>query len=118
MNIMRLAYIIVFTFLYIVSGSGQNIFKVIVLDKETQEPLPGATANIQGTTIGGSANESGLIEIPDVPNGNHAIEFSFLGYEQQVAIFIFPQTSEEIPKIFLEASEEELEEIIISSTRS
>jgi iron complex outermembrane receptor protein len=115
---MRLAYIIVFSFIYIISGSGQNTFKVIVLDKETRAPLPGATAIIQGTTIGGSANASGLIEIPQVPNGNQTIEFSFLGYEQHVAVFYLPQPSEEIPQIFLEASEEELEEIVISSTRS
>ncbi len=97
---------------------GQNTFKAHIKDKESAEPLPGATAQIVNKNLGASANEGGLITIENIPEGKQTIQFSFVGYLTQVKTFVFPLTSSEPIEIMLEESDEELEEIIVSSTRS
>lgn len=96
----------------------QNTFKAVIKDKETAEPLPGASAIIKNTTLGASANETGLLEIQNVPDGEQIIEFSFVGFETQMITIVFPRTSNEPLEVLLIASGEELEEITVSSTRS
>lgn len=96
----------------------QNTFKVIILDNETKEPLVGATVVIQGTANGATANVNGFVEIKNIPDGKQVIVFSFVGYEQHTDTFNFPLTISETPTIFLESESEEMEEVIISSTRS
>jgi iron complex outermembrane receptor protein len=89
-----------------------------VRDSESSEPLTGTTATIRGTSIGSSANDDGLIEIHNVPNGKQIIDFSFVGYQSQTITLNFPLQSSEPIQVLLEADEEELEEIVITSTRS
>ncbi len=115
---MRLAYLVLLNILFITSVPAQNIFKALVQDQVTREPLPGATAVVRGTALGGIANEIGLIEIFDIPNGNQVIEFSLLGYMPLQITISFPQAENAPLEIFLEAKSEELDEVVISSTRS
>lgn len=115
---MRFAFIIAFVFVASQTLFGQNTFRGIIKDHESHEPLPGATAVIVGTTLGGTANETGNLDIQNIPDGEHKIEFSFIGYEKQIITVTFPNTSNQTLEILLEGSHEELEEIVISSTRS
>jgi iron complex outermembrane receptor protein len=115
---MRLAYFILFTIISGVSVYAQSSFKAIIRDKESQHALPGATAIIQGQTRGGSADESGFIQIDNVPNGNQTIQFSYVGYKPHSIVFDFPLATDEPLQVFLESFGESLEEIVISSTRS
>lgn len=114
---MRIIGIIISVFLSSLAY-GQNTFKAIIKDKESLEVLPGTSAIIKNTTLGASSNEAGLLQIENVPDGEQIIEISFVGYEKQIITFIFPLKSDEPLEIFLEESGEELEEIVVSSTRS
>src|SRR6187402_2955801 len=114
---MRIIGVVICVFIFS-SAYCQNTFKAIIKDKETSEALPGATASIKNSSLGSSANETGLIQIQNVPDGQHVIEFSFVGYESQSITLNFPLRSTEPMEILLEGSEEELEEIVVSSTRS
>lgn len=114
---MRIIGIILFAFIFS-SAYSQNTFKAFVKDKETLGALPGATAIIKNSTLGTSANEAGLIHIQNVPDGTYVIEFSFVGYQNRSITLTFPLNSPEPVEIFLEETEEELEEIVVSSTRS
>jgi len=98
---------------------GQNTLKVIIKDSEHKESLFGATAIVNGTLIGASADENGFIEIKNIPNGLQTIIFSYIGYQEKISVFNFP-INQTVPKeIFLTAQDgEELEEVIISATRS
>lgn len=96
----------------------QNTFKAILKDKKTAEALPGATASIKNSSLGASSNDAGLIQIEDVPDGRQVIEFSFVGYERKSIALNFPLSSAEPLEVLLEESENELEEIVVSSTRS
>ncbi len=98
---------------------GQNTFKATVKDKESKETLMGVTAYVQGTSNGSSTDENGYIEIINIPNGTQAIIFTYIGYEENKITFSFPLEKTDPVEILLSKSEgEELEEIIIASTRS
>ncbi|MFA5297661.1 MAG: TonB-dependent receptor [Lutibacter sp.] len=98
---------------------GQNTFKAIIKDNESKEVLLGATAIIQGTTIGTSTDQNGFIEFRNIPDGKQTIIFSYLGYREIREAFTFPLTQTQPIVIFLSAEEgEELEQVVISATRS
>ncbi len=95
----------------------QNTFQAVIKDHHTQEPLVGATAVIEGTTTGASADINGLIKINNIPNGKQVIIFSYIGYETSKDTFEFPLSTTQPITILLEGGEE-MEEVIITATRS
>jgi outer membrane receptor for ferrienterochelin and colicins len=102
----------------ITTAFSQNSFKAVIKDSETKEPLIGATAVLQGTTNGASADINGFIEIKNIPDGKQVIVFSFIGYNQRTDTINFPLTQTEPTEIFLISSAKEMEEVVISATRS
>ena len=97
---------------------GQNTLNTIIKDSETNETLIGATAVLQGTTNGVSADMDGHIELKNIPNGEQIIVFSYIGYETRNETFNFPITTTNPIVILLKSSGEHLEEVVIQSTRS
>jgi len=102
----------------ITSAFSQSTFKAVIKDNETKEPLSGATAVIQGTTNGASADINGFIEIKNIPDGKQVIVFSFIGYNQRTDTIDFPLRQTGTTEIFLTASSKEMEEVVVSATRS
>lgn len=102
----------------ITTAFSQNTFKAVIKDGETKEPLIGATAVMQGTTNGASADINGFIEIKNVPDGKQVIVFSFIGYNQRADTIYFPLTQTEPTEILLTSSAKEMEEVVVSATRS
>lgn len=100
------------------TAMAQYTFRALVKDSETGGPLPGATAVIQGTTSGASAGEAGALRIDDVPPGSKTIVFSYIGYEEQSHTFRFPLEQEQPFEVLLVPAGEEIEEVVVSATRS
>ncbi len=96
----------------------QNTFKARLIDEETKEVLAGATGQLKGTTIGSSSDESGILEIKNIPDGNQVIEFSFVGYKSRERSFTFPLRSAAVIEIDLFPDQTNLSEVVVSSTRS
>jgi outer membrane receptor for ferrienterochelin and colicins len=115
---MKKLIILLFASFSITTAFSQNVFKAFIKDSETNEPLTGATAYVSGTANGSAADINGLVEIKNIPDGNQVIVFSFVGYKQRSDTIKFPLTTSEIREIFMESEAEEMEEVIISSTRS
>lgn len=112
-------FIVLFiTAINITTVFGQNTFKAVIKDSETKESLIGATAVLQGTTNGASADANGIIEIKNIPDGKQIIMFTYIGYETQKDTFNFPLATIEPIEILLESEGEELEEVVVSTTRS
>lgn len=99
-------------------ASAQNILTITVSDAHTGEPLPGASGIMRGTDNGASANSNGLLRIENIPDGRHTVELSFVGYENVRLNLVFPLTDPSPVQVRLTPEEEELEEIVITSTRS
>ncbi len=55
-----------------------------VIDSQTKEPLPGASIQIVGTTMGAYADEEGYYVILNVPPGTYTLKASFVGYKDMV----------------------------------
>jgi iron complex outermembrane receptor protein len=100
------------------TGFSQNTFKAFIKDSSTEESLAGATVVLNGTSNGSISDTSGLLELSDIPDGKQILVFSYVGYKQRVDTLIFPLRSSETKIIFMESAAEEIEEIVISSTRS
>ena len=97
----------------------QNTFKAIVKDSLTNTSLIGSTAVLKGTTNGSSVDINGKVEIKNIPNGSQTIIFNFIGYENLELTFIFPLTdSLKEQLIFMKSEAEEMEEVIVSTTRT
>ncbi len=103
--------------LYSSIAFAQNSFKAVIKDAASNEPLIGATALLQGTSIGASANEAGLLEIDAIPDGPQTLVFRYTGYQEQAQTFTFP-LAVTVPVEILLTADEELEEVVIAATRS
>lgn len=93
----------------------QHTLKAIIRNHD-RESLPGATLQLEGTTQGASADEDGRIELSGIPDGTHTFVASFLGYTEKKITLTFPRQNE-VLEITLEDEGEELEEVIVTSTR-
>lgn len=102
----------------ITEASAQSTFQAIIQDEHSGEPLPGATALVEGTSLGASAGPDGMLRIENIPDGNQTILISFVGYVPYRASYTFPLQQSQPLLIGLEEKEEELEEVVVTATRS
>ncbi len=101
------------------SAGAQNLFTATVQDQETGEPLTGVTVYIPELETGATTDLSGEVVVRNIPDGTFSFRFSYIGYETLRRNFTFPlQDSLRGIKISLHPAHEELEEVVISSTRS
>ena len=108
----------VMVLIYSVGAIAQNTFKAEIKDAESKEVLTGATATLQGTAIGSIADQNGYIEIKNIPDGKQIIIFRYMGYQERTDTIIFPYVQTQALEILLTPEGEEMEEVIVSSTRS
>jgi iron complex outermembrane receptor protein len=104
--------------LYSVVTFGQNNLKVNIKDAETKEPLIGATVILQGSTNGTISNQNGFVELKNIPNGKQLILFRYLGYTERIDTLTFPLMQSDTTEILLNSEGEEMDEVVITSTRS
>ena len=56
-----------------------GVIKGLIIDKETKEPLMGATIRVVGTSLGAVANMDGNYQLPTIENGTYQIEVKYIG---------------------------------------
>lgn len=103
--------------LFSVASWAQNSFTAIVQDHDSGDPLPGATAQLAGTSIGDVADLEGKVTLNQIPDGPQTILISFVGYESKSLNLNFPLSSTVQPLVVELEGGEELEEIVVSATR-
>ncbi|MEW5799291.1 MAG: TonB-dependent receptor [Bacteroidota bacterium] len=109
-------FILLFSFIAV--ASSQNKFTARVIDKGSGEPIPGVAVVIENTSIGGITDTNGRILIEKIPDGSHTIVFSHIGFETVERSFTFPLSSHDEIIVELEEAAEELEEVIVTTTRT
>ncbi len=92
-----------------------KVIKGQVLDRDTNEPLPFATVQIQDTNIGAISDESGKFIITNVCDDEVHLEVRFLGYKTFIH---HHDTYHNDPIIYLAPEKTELESIVIEDFRS
>jgi outer membrane receptor for ferrienterochelin and colicins len=103
--------------LFSFSVSAQNSLRITVKDIETKEPLTGVTVLLLGTQNGQSSDIKGTAQLGNIANGQQIIQVSFVGYETRIDTLDFPLGNENL-EIFLVPDAEELDEVIVESTRA
>ncbi len=90
-----------------------------VLDKNTQEALPGVTIKIENTTTGTLTDTEGLFRLENVPTGSINLVASFVGYKTETR-YNLVVTSGNILTVKIELLEEvsQLDEVVVTFNRS
>jgi len=102
--------------LLVYSATAQNKLTLIIKDSKTLQPLRGATVVLNN--IAASADSTAFAELKSIPDGKHTVTVSFTGYEPVSREFVFPLAGKEPVVILLDATEEEMDEVIVQSTRT
>jgi len=105
-------------FCFALSALGQNVYIVKILDQETNSPIIGASLMLSPLKISAVANVEGVISIKQIPDGKQMLTFSALGYLSKTDSVNFPNEIKDTVLVYLIPSKEDLEEIIVTSTRS
>jgi iron complex outermembrane receptor protein len=112
-------YFIVLIFIPFLVKS-QNTFKAIIFNQKTKEALPNAAVLINKYKIATRSDSAGQVTINNLPNGELAISFSYIGYKKKIIDLVLPvKESNNFWEVALEKdSTEELEQVIVTTTRS
>ena len=115
---MQKYFFIIMAMFVVVGAQAQNSFKAIVKNNDTKEPIIGVSVVVDGSNNISVSDDNGLILITNIPDGEHTITFSSIGYKKKTEVFTLPIANEDTLEIFLESEAEEIEEVRITSTRS
>ena len=96
---------------------GQNTLTVMVRDKEDKELLAGAVAVLEHTSRTAVSDKDGILILTGIPDGEHEISFSYVGYKSDTRTYRFPETASDTLRVYLVPDAEELEEVIVQATR-
>ncbi len=100
-----------------VNAVAQNQLVLSIKNAENREPVIGATVQIAGTSLGASADGNGTAVLSNIPDGQQTLLVRSIGFKEINLSLTFPLVSADPIEILLKADEEELEEVIITSTR-
>ncbi|PRY89858.1 TonB-dependent receptor [Mongoliibacter ruber] len=98
----------------------QQEIHVLVLDEHSEQPIPGATVQMLRTQIGAVTDQDGVAVLNRIPSGNITLRISLIGFEKKELnlkeedILISPYQV----AVYLHEAHGDLEEVVISSTRS
>ncbi|WP_069660449.1 TonB-dependent receptor [Arcticibacter eurypsychrophilus] len=102
-----------------ITAFAQNNLTIILKNTESKEPLIGATVIITDLNKALSTNAQGQVTFSNIPDGTHSIEYRYVGYTSQVDNLTFPLVNAQPIVVLLEEAEgEELEQVVVASTRS
>ena len=90
--------------------------KIKIISEAENEPLFGATVYFEELEKGAVTDFDGNATFTEIPNGEHSIVISYLGYETSKTTIQMPNSSILIFK--LKSGANELEEIVLQSSRS
>lgn len=112
---MRLLIIILLSGISVLSNAQQTLL-IKITGGENKTPVA-ASIIIKGTIKGYSADSTGKFSVSFPANGKYTLLVSAVGYEEEETKILIPYTSD-ILEIDLESSDEELETVVVQSTRT
>ncbi|WGD34722.1 TonB-dependent receptor [Olleya sp. YS] len=90
--------------------------QIKVITEADNEPLMGATVYFEALEKGAVTNFDGVAEFTEIPEGEHQIVISFLGFETLETTIQIPSNTELVFK--LKEGGNELDAVVLQSTRS
>jgi iron complex outermembrane receptor protein len=86
----------------------QSSLSGVVIDKKSNQPLPGVNVNVQGTTSGTTTDFDGKFQLGGLKSGDKVV-FSFVGYDSQTVNF----SGQKSVNISLDESANQLQEVVV-----
>lgn len=86
-----------------------------VLDKNTNQPIAGATIRLEGTNYGAISNKSGFFRLAKIPKGEFNLIVTSMGYNSFRSKISIPQS--DTLKIFLVEKILRTSEVVVSATK-
>ncbi len=83
-SISTVVVLAVVSFGSVTTASGQSGKLAGQIVEESGEPLPGATAVVEGTSLGAAADVNGDYTILRIPPGRYSVRFSIVGYQSML----------------------------------
>ena len=90
--------------------------QIKVVSESENEPLLGATVYFEELEKGAVTDFDGIATFTEIPNGEHIIIISYLGFETLKTTILIPNNSDLIFK--LKSGGNELDEVVLQSSRS
>jgi len=113
-----LILILLLSFLSTISFAQENTITIYgkVVDKFTQQPLPGANVLVVKTNFGASTDLNGKFEIRNLPSGEYQLRASILSYRSVTKTDVMVMSGLS-PEVIFELEEEaiELENVVVKS---
>jgi outer membrane receptor for ferrienterochelin and colicins len=97
--------------------NAQNSFNVIVKNSQSKEPLAGVNILFENKT-GKATNSQGFAAFINIPDGKQTVTFSYTGMESKTETYTFPLAGNDTVIVLLDENEDELDEVIVQSTRT
>lgn len=97
---------------------GQYSFKSLILDADTKLPIHSVTITDLNTGLTYISDKNGFALINNLGRGNHVFAFSHISYKQLTDSFDIPVRGKDTVKVLLELLHDEIDEVIIVSTRT
>jgi outer membrane receptor for ferrienterochelin and colicins len=97
--------------------NAQNTFNVIVKNSQSKEPLAGVNILFENK-MSKATNNLGFAAFINIPDGKQTVTFSYTGMETKTETYTFPLASNDTVIILLDAAEDEMDEVIVQSTRT
>jgi Outer membrane receptor for ferrienterochelin and colicins len=107
----------IFVFAATAVAQTANTVKITVKNKETLEPVAGATVSVKGSDLIFTTDASGNADATNLSNGSQTLIVSSPGYDNATLELILPLTVPTAQMVFLE-THNELAEITIETTRN
>jgi outer membrane receptor for ferrienterochelin and colicins len=89
-----------------------------ITDAVSDKPIPYATVQIEGTSLGGIADSSGCFEIEHVPPGEQMLVVSSVGYESHTYVVLESSDADSILQVQLHPARIEAGSIVVTGTRT
>lgn len=105
----KLLIIMVIGFCFLIEAKAQVVVSGKVIDASENEPLPGVTVLVEGTSNGTITDSDGNYKIE--VSGNQKLFFSFVGYESQT----IPVNSQSVIDVALMPDITQLSEVVITA---
>ncbi|HEY6900709.1 MAG TPA: TonB-dependent receptor [Puia sp.] len=98
------------------TGMAQHILNIHTRDAKTKEPLSSTTILLSGTR-GVQADSTGFAQLTNLSKGRHTLQAGHVGYQSQTLTVDLPLPGDTLT-LLLEPANEEMGEVVVSSTRS
>lgn len=99
-------------------SKGQNALTIVVKGSLHNEPLAGASVLIKALKRSAATDSTGILVLSNIPAGKNTMEISHVGYIEKEIEFEFKAAVSDRIEIILDISDDDLDKVTISSTRS